>query len=102
METDVAQVGRAQKRVADNVNEHVGIGVAEGAVGVGHHYAAEPEGQAFLELVNVVAEAGPDFHKQRMQAGHRGPAQKYPRPALLPCDGPKAGSQINNLISEYY
>jgi hypothetical protein len=29
---------------------------------LGHSDAAEPEGQAFLKLVNVVAEANADFH----------------------------------------
>ena len=48
MKADVAQVGRAQQRIADNVDEYVGIGMAERPVGVRHQNAAEPEGQAGL------------------------------------------------------
>ena len=44
------------------MNEHVGIGMAQSAVGVRYFYAAKPEIEAFFKLVYVVAEAGSYFH----------------------------------------
>jgi hypothetical protein len=44
------------------VDEHISVGVAQGTVGVWHLNAPQPEGEALLELMDVVAKAGTNFH----------------------------------------
>lgn len=65
MVTDVGQAGGAEEGVADGVGEGVGIGVAveaDGAVGEGH--AAEDQGAAGDEAVDVVAVADAIVHAE--------------------------------------
>ena len=55
MVANVAEIGCAEQGVADDVYEHVGVGMPQRAVGVRHPNAAEPERPAFHQLVHVVA-----------------------------------------------
>jgi len=52
---DVAQGGGAEEGVADGVEQHVGVGVAEEAEGVGYFDASEPQFAVGSQLVYVVS-----------------------------------------------
>ena len=54
MVPDVAKVGRAEQRIAENVANDVGVGMALGTLRVRDQNAAEPEGAIGDELVDVV------------------------------------------------
>ncbi len=54
---DVAQVGSTEQRVADGVDEHVGVAVSQQSFAMFDLDAAEPEVAAFDELVDIVAHA---------------------------------------------
>ena len=59
---DVAQGGGAEQRVADGVDEDVGVAVAEQSRFVFQADAAEPQGAARHEPVHVESEAYSDVH----------------------------------------
>ncbi len=61
MITDVAHVGGSKNGVANGMDEHIGIGMAEQTEGVVNLDAAEPEVAVGNQLVNVVAEADSYF-----------------------------------------
>ena len=52
---DVAKGGGTKEGVADGVEQHVGVGVAEEPQGVGYLDSAEPQFAVGDKLVNVVA-----------------------------------------------
>jgi hypothetical protein len=61
MLADVAQPGRAQQGIGDGVQQHVGIGMAEQAEGMGDGHAADDEFAAGNESVDVIALADADL-----------------------------------------
>ena len=60
--TDVAHVGGAKQGIADGMYEHIGITVAQKALGVLQADASKPEVAAFYKLVYVESESYSDFH----------------------------------------
>ena len=61
MAADVAQPGRAQQRIADRVQQHVGVGVSGQPQVVGNVDAADDELAAGGEGVDVEAVADAEF-----------------------------------------
>jgi hypothetical protein len=62
MVTDVAHVGSAQQGVANGMDEHIGIAVAQQSLVVVEAYATQPQRTAFYQLVDVVSETYTYFH----------------------------------------
>jgi hypothetical protein len=54
MGTDVAKCSSPQQRIADRVQEDVGIRVSEEPTGAGNPYAAEHEWPSLSERMNIV------------------------------------------------
>ena len=69
---DVAQGGGAQKGVGDGVQQCVGIGVAEQAFAVGNGNAAQNQGAAFNEPVDVIALSDTDIHGVSLESESAG------------------------------
>ena len=53
---DVAEIGCTEEGVADGVNEHIGVAVAEESEGVVDVYTADPQLAAGGEGVNIISE----------------------------------------------
>ena len=68
METDVAQTSRAEQCIANGMNEHIGIAVAQQPQRVFNLDAAQPKVTSFHQLVNVVTHA--DSYSERMILHH--------------------------------
>ena len=69
MRADVAVGQRAEDRVANGVDQHIGIGMADEALMMRHFDAAEPDGRAGSEGVHVVALSGADVWRQEARFG---------------------------------
>ena len=60
--TDIAHVGGAKQGIADGMDKHIGIAMAQKALGVLQSDASKPEVATFYKLVYVESESYSDFH----------------------------------------
>jgi hypothetical protein len=54
MKSDVAKIGGSEKRIANGVDQNVGIGMTDSTFVGGNFYPPQPEVAAGFELMNVV------------------------------------------------
>ena len=57
MVANVSHVGCSKERVANHVDEHIGIRMAHCTFAVGNANASQPKFMGFTQLVDVVAKA---------------------------------------------
>ena len=57
MSANVAQVGSTQQGIAYNMDQYIGIGVANSAVGMLYLNTTQPESLPFGKLVHIIAHA---------------------------------------------
>ena len=65
MVADVARRQRAEQRIGDGVDEHVGVGVSLQTFRMRDLYATEHERSAFDKSVHVVADAGESLSRHK-------------------------------------
>ena len=69
MVADVAEIGGAEQRIADGVNEHIGIAVAEESECVLNVHTAQPQVATFDETMHVVTVTYSDVHVKMRELG---------------------------------
>ena len=57
MNADITEAGRSQQCIAYGMDQHIGIGVADGSFLVLEPDAAQPQGIPLAKAVNIKAEA---------------------------------------------
>jgi hypothetical protein len=62
MVADVAHVGSTKQSIADGMDKHIGIAMAQKAFGVLQSDAPKPEVATFYKLMYVESESYSDFH----------------------------------------